>query len=691
MKEDNIKEILLNNAIIIGEKKYVSTAKLDEIFMKYDISDEDLQLLYEFMDKEQIEIKDQADINTDFNFNYETETIQPIKMYLKEIGRFPLLTKDEELKLFEEFNNGSKEAFDKIINCNLKLVVSVAKNFIRSKVPFLDLIQEGNIGLMRAAEKFDFSKGYKFSTYATWWIRQSITRSIADKSRVIRLPIHYLERVDAVNKYIRQEELISEKTPSVMEIADHFGVSENLVRELLTNDYKMVSINAPVTEDGDTQLADLIPDKSISSEVKTESEEIQAFVDKLIAEIAKKYKKEYVINNEQIDKYKVSLDKLLSFDGLVISVCGFNMSDDYKRRYPKVKFVSGDLEGKKIVINNHLKHEIILKNRLYNTMTLESLGQTFGLTRERIRQISDKMINKLSMKIKNGKSPISKETFDKEQIRSEIFECIDIVRSFTNSYNVKPTLLDISALTKIKGLLELFFNEANNYKRNFSLITKYCTSKLQSAKNEFSKHDIISVLDLLASDLAKANERFQLEIDENKHLVDSLKKEKEMRKISDNIIRNMELLDYLRIYKDSIVAYDGDVISLESLDNYITINSYILKKILPNTSIYDYVVTLLSGKSVYNLNDVLHTISILKVKPTFDLIKIFEVGGNGVLEIDNFVYNTLKKARKYSIREVVMLKDMLDYENGVDKKTNFTSNPKYTDADKYEDYKYIKK
>ena len=663
---DNIKEFIINNTIMVGEKKYVSTAKLDEIFMKYEISDEDLQLLYEFMDLEEIEVKDQDEININFNFSYDVETTDSIKMYLKEIGRFPLLTKDEEIKLFKEFNNGSKEAFNKIINCNLRLVVSIAKNFVRNKVPFLDLIQEGNLGLMKAAKKFDLSKGYKFSTYATWWIRQAITRSIADKSRIIRLPIHFLEQVKTVNKYIRQKESISGKTPSVKEIAAHFSVSEDLIREILASDYKIVSINSPVNEDGDVQLGELIPDKNTSNETDAESEEIQDFIDKSIVELAKKNQKlEDVISSEQIDKYNVNLDKLLSFDGLVISVHGFNLSDDYKRKHPKIKFVDGDLEVKKIVISNHLKHEIILKNRLYNTMTLESLGTMFGLTRERIRQISDKMMSRLSMRIKSGKSPISKETFNKEQARSEVFNCIDIVRTFINAYNVKPTLLDISALTKIKELLELSSNETNNYKRNFNSITKYCINKLQYSKNEFLKQDIITSLGLLESDLNNANERFRYEIDEAKRLPSNRKKEKEMKKTQNNIIRNIELLAYLRLYKDSINAYNGDIISIESLDKHMVINSATLNKILPNKSIHDYVVSKLSTKKVYNLNDVSRIIHMLKVKPTLDLIKRFENDGNGILETDNFVYETLKEARKYSIRETYDLEQLINFESTV--------------------------
>ena len=677
--DNNIKDLIINNVVLIDEKKYVTTDKLNEIFMKYDISDEDIQVLNEFMNLEDIEVKGQDEIDIDFNFNYDVETTDSIKMYLKEIGRFPLLTKDEEIKLFKEFNNGSKEAFNKIINCNLRLVVSVSKNFARNNVPFLDLIQEGNLGLIKAAEKFDLSKGYKFSTYATWWIRQAITRSISNKSRIIRLPIHFLEQVKTVSKYIRQKESVSGETPNIKELAAHFNISEDSVREILASDYKITSINLPINEDGDAQLGELIPDKSISTEKAIENEEIQAFIDKLIIEIAKRDKRvEDVIDINQIDKYNIDLDKLLSFDGLVISVHGFDLSDDYKKRYPKVKFIEDDSEDKKIIISNHKKREIILKNRLNNTMTLESLGMIFGLTRERVRQITDKMISRLITKIEKGKSPISKETFNKERIRSRIFDCINFLSSFINYYNIKPTLLDISAFTKINELLELSSNKINNYWDNFNSIIKYCVDKLQNKENGFLKKEIIILLDSLEADISSKNTKLQFIIDEAKDLPSNKRKEKQIKNAQDDILRNIEFLDCLKVYKDLINSYNKDVISSEMLAGKKIIDYEVLNKILPNKSIHDYVVSKLSTKKVYNLNDVSRIIHMLKVKPTLDLIKRFENDGNGILETDNFVYETLKEARKYSIRETCDLEQLIDFESTV-KQDDIACDFKYVD------------
>ncbi len=184
----------------------------------------------------------------------------PVRMYLKEIGKVPLLTADEEIDLAKRMEEGDEEAKKRLSEANLRLVVSIAKRYVGRGMLFLDLIQEGNLGLIKAVEKFDYRKGYKFSTYATWWIRQAITRAIADQARTIRIPVHMVE---TINKLIRvSRQLLQEygREPQPEEIAEQMGISEDKVREIIKIAQEPVSLETPIGEEEDSHLGDFIPD-----------------------------------------------------------------------------------------------------------------------------------------------------------------------------------------------------------------------------------------------------------------------------------------------------------------------------------------------------------------------------------------------------------------------------------------------
>ena len=184
----------------------------------------------------------------------------PVRMYLKEIGKVPLLTAEEEIDLAQRMEQGDEDAKHKLSEANLRLVVSIAKRYVGRGMLFLDLIQEGNLGLIKAVEKFDYRKGYKFSTYATWWIRQAITRAIADQARTIRIPVHMVE---TINKLIRvSRQLLQEygREPTPEEIAEEMGVSEEKVREIIKIAQEPVSLETPIGEEEDSHLGDFIPD-----------------------------------------------------------------------------------------------------------------------------------------------------------------------------------------------------------------------------------------------------------------------------------------------------------------------------------------------------------------------------------------------------------------------------------------------
>ncbi len=257
----------------------------------------------------------------------------PVRMYLKEIGKVPLLSADEEIELAKKMENGDEEAKKKLCEANLRLVVSIAKRYVGRGMLFLDLIQEGNLGLIKAVDKFDWRKGYKFSTYATWWIRQAITRSIADQARTIRIPVHMVE---TINKLIRvSRQLLQEygREPLPEEIAEEMGISEEKVREILKIAQEPVSLETPIGEEEDSHLGDFIPDEEVPAPAEAAA---------------------FSMLKEQLVEV---LDTLTEREQKVLKL-RFGLDDGRAR-------------------------------------TLEEVGKQFDVTRERIRQIEAKALRKL--------------------------------------------------------------------------------------------------------------------------------------------------------------------------------------------------------------------------------------------------------------------------------------------------------
>ena len=257
----------------------------------------------------------------------------PVRMYLKEIGKVPLLSADEEIELAKRMEQGDEEAKKMLCEANLRLVVSIAKRYVGRGMLFLDLIQEGNLGLIKAVDKFDYRKGYKFSTYATWWIRQAITRSIADQARTIRIPVHMVE---TINKLIRiSRQLLQEygREPTPEEIAAEMEISEEKVREIMKIAQEPVSLETPIGEEEDSHLGDFIPDEDVPAPAEAAA---------------------FSMLKEQLVEV---LDTLTEREQRVLKL-RFGLEDGRAR-------------------------------------TLEEVGKTFDVTRERIRQIEAKALRKL--------------------------------------------------------------------------------------------------------------------------------------------------------------------------------------------------------------------------------------------------------------------------------------------------------
>ncbi|OPX89261.1 MAG: RNA polymerase sigma factor SigA [Pelotomaculum sp. PtaB.Bin117] len=287
----------------------------------------------EKLDGTVIEAQPEEEMEIDLSVPEGVGIDDPVRMYLKEIGRVPLLTSEEEVDLAKRMENGDEDAKRRLAEANLRLVVSIAKRYVGRGMLFLDLIQEGNLGLIKAVEKFDFRKGFKFSTYATWWIRQAITRAIADQARTIRIPVHMVE---TINKLIRvSRQLLQElgRDPSPEEIAKEMNISEDKVREIIKIAQEPVSLETPIGEEEDSHLGDFIEDH----EARAPAEEAS-----------------FTLLREQLDEVLKTLT-------------------DREQRVLRLRFGLDDGRAR----------------------TLEEVGQKFGVTRERIRQIEAKTLRKL--------------------------------------------------------------------------------------------------------------------------------------------------------------------------------------------------------------------------------------------------------------------------------------------------------
>jgi len=334
-----------------GKKGDLSTSDLDEAMENMDFDMDSLEKLYEAFEDNGVSLPDEISTTEMNEIEHEVERFgggenmermleqeglsidDPVRMYLKEIGKVPLLTADRERELAERMAQGDDTAKTELVEANLRLVVSIAKRYVGKGMFFLDLIQEGNLGLMKAVDKFDYTKGYKFSTYATWWIRQAITRAIADQARTIRIPVHMVETIHKVSRYQRQmlQELGREPTPA--EIGEKMGMSAERVREIMKVALDPVSLETPIGEEEDSHLGDFIPDEDTPSPSESASTNIL---------------------REVIER---ELNTLTPREAHVI----------------KLRF--GLYDGR--------------------TRTLEEVGKEFDITRERIRQIESKALRKL--------------------------------------------------------------------------------------------------------------------------------------------------------------------------------------------------------------------------------------------------------------------------------------------------------
>ena len=342
-KDRTNKMVIVKSLIEKGKKSGILTYKeiMDEID-DIDLEPEQIEKIYEVLESMGIEVQgdmnevsgvEEEELELDLSIPEGVAIDDPVRMYLKEIGKVPLLSSEEEIELAKKIEEGSQYAKKKLAEANLRLVVSIAKRYVGRGMLFLDLIQEGNLGLIKAVEKFDYRKGYKFSTYATWWIRQAITRAIADQARTIRIPVHMVE---TINKLIRvQRQLLQElgRDPFPEEISKVMDLPVEKVREIQKIAQEPVSLETPIGEEEDSHLGDFIPDDDAPAPA-----EAAAFT----------MLKEQLIN---------VLDTLTPREEKVLRL-RFGLDDGRAR-------------------------------------TLEEVGKEFNVTRERIRQIEAKALRKL--------------------------------------------------------------------------------------------------------------------------------------------------------------------------------------------------------------------------------------------------------------------------------------------------------
>ena len=354
-RKDNAKQAIVQ-LLALGQKKGELTyEEIGDALGKMDLTPDEMEILFEQLNQLGLTLKDDSSslddddfepTEDDFKSVEEEEEIEldlsipddvgiddPVRMYLKEIGRVPLLKADEEVELAKRMQEGDEEAKNQLAEANLRLVVSIAKRYVGRGMLFLDLIQEGNLGLLKAVEKFDYKKGFKFSTYATWWIRQAITRAIADQARTIRIPVHMVETINKLVRVSRQllQELGTDPTPE--QIGAVMDLAPDRVREIQKVAQEPVSLETPIGEEEDSHLGDFIEDEDAPAPDEAAS---------------------YILLKEQLEEV---LETLTPREAKVLRL-RFGLDDGRSR-------------------------------------TLEEVGQEFGVTRERIRQIEAKALRKL--------------------------------------------------------------------------------------------------------------------------------------------------------------------------------------------------------------------------------------------------------------------------------------------------------
>ena len=339
---------LIDKGMVTGK---IDSTEIDALTIENDLEVEDIEKLYSALEAANIEIIETLDTDifsnipedVDSNKEYDEDVSitdarsatvdDPVKVYLKDIGRVPLLSPEEEIELAIRIADNDQEAKERLTKANLRLVVSIAKKYTGRGMMFLDLIQEGNLGLIKAVDKFDYTKGFKFSIYATWWIRQAITRAIADQGRTIRIPVHMVETINKVKKTSSMLLHRDGKDPSAEDIAKELGMSPDKVREILRISQEPVSLETPIGEEEDSHLGDFIPDDDAPSPADAAA---MTFLKEKVNEV---------------------LETLTPREAEVLRL-RFGLRDG-------------------------------------SVQTLEEVGNAFGVTRERIRQIEAKALRKL--------------------------------------------------------------------------------------------------------------------------------------------------------------------------------------------------------------------------------------------------------------------------------------------------------
>ena len=621
MTKEEIREFIEKKVIDSPKGRYISINELDRLINNKNLEDQDIENFQDVMRdldvKFDVDLEEQEptiEVKEDYDDNYLAPQ-DSVKTFLKEMGKIPLLTPEEEIIYGNRAQNGDKDAIRKMVESNLRLVVSIAKRYngISKTLEFMDLIQEGVLGLENAAEKFDPSKGYKFSTYATWWIKQSITRSLADKDRIIRIPVHRVETINKVKKFASSFSNENGRKPTYEEVSNALNLNINIVSDVMKNIVPVVSLNTPVgEEDDESSLEDFIPDGSESVQDSIQGRELSKVIEKEIYNVCMRNSTDKLIFSEYFsdavqEKFgKSKIDLLKNFSKGIKCV----ISKDNLKKVGDFKYYD-----KAIILNTHMLNAIknnrnkdLLANELYNI----------------ISQISDS--KKLEL---NSSNTLINYEFDVDTLKKLQAYNPHIINNLVN-YSIYDEIdtLDKELVSKRNEFVNKIYNDPKF--TNIKDGVKYLEGKvLDLSKYTYSIDNYIEHKDEIANVMKEVIHEFE-----------------ELNKLYDsgNVEKLQSVLSTYNYMHNNLSGKDWKLrINAENIFNYERAKSVNGNKIILDDATRNYIITLVRVKGYISSANNSETASDAKDATLQSLGDLFGISRERIRQISSKQFKKLDR------------------------------------------------